>query len=79
MSASECLVTLGVALGIFGPKKLPLLAQHLGWCMNKINTLKQYYQQQWHHYREQLALQERIEQAQQADHQYRHHQNVEEN
>ncbi|CAM2904833.1 TatB protein (twin arginine translocation) [Legionella steigerwaltii] len=40
MSSNELLVILIVALIVFGPKKLPMLATHLGFLIRKLNQLK---------------------------------------
>lgn len=40
MSLTELLVTLLVALIVFGPKQLPMLAKHLGLLFGKANRLK---------------------------------------
>lgn len=40
INTSEVLVILLVALIVFGPSKLPMLARHLGLALAKINDLK---------------------------------------
>ncbi len=39
--SSELLVIIVVALIVFGPAKLPMLARHLGLALGKINRLKE--------------------------------------
>lgn len=44
MSLAEMLVILSVSLMVFGPKKLPMLARHLGFWFGKFRR----WQEQWH-------------------------------
>ncbi len=71
MSAGELLLTLLVALFVFGPSKLPMLAHHLGKLFAKLNYYKQkaamFYQSQLN----EQQLQENIKKAEQADINYR--------
>ncbi|MGL6028870.1 MAG: twin-arginine translocase TatA/TatE family subunit [Legionella sp.] len=67
MSAGELLLILLVTLLVFGPKKLPMLATHLGLLLKKINGLKQQASVWWHQQQQQLTLQENERKAQEAD------------
>ncbi len=70
MNLAELLLTLLVALLVFGPKKLPLLAHHLGRLMARLH----YYQQQWKTFFQQQCdtqqLQDNIKKAEAADRDY---------
>ncbi|AHE68362.1 twin-arginine translocase TatA/TatE family subunit [Legionella oakridgensis] len=70
MSAGEVLLTLLVALLVFGPSKLPMLAHHLA----KMARLLHHYQQQWSRFwQSQLnehQLQENLKKAKKADTKY---------
>lgn len=75
MSGSELLLILLVALIVFGPKKLPMLATHLGLMLSKVTHLKQ----QVHQWQQQLTLQENERKAQAADEHYKKASNKEQN
>ncbi|HBI22397.1 MAG TPA: preprotein translocase subunit TatB [Legionella sp.] len=70
MSTSELLLTVVVALVVFGPKKLPMLARHLGQLIAKGH----HYQQQalaiWQSHLNKQRLQENRNRAQEADASY---------
>lgn len=76
MSSSELLLILLVALIVFGPKKLPMLATHLGLMLSKVTHLKQQVHQWW---QQQLTLQENERKAQAADEHYKKASNDEQN
>lgn len=67
MSAGECLLTLLVSLIVFGPKKLPMLACHLGQIIRTLNIFKQRLCRIWQTYLSEQRLQENTEKAHQAD------------
>lgn len=70
MNLAELLLTLMVALLVFGPKKLPMLAHHLGRVIARVNG----YQQKWIKFCQQQCeaqqLQENIQKAEAADRDY---------
>ena len=70
MNLMELLLTLMVALIAFGPKKLPMLAHHLGRLAARLNV----YQQQWTKFyeaeRHAHQLQENIKKAAAAELEY---------
>lgn len=71
MSSGELLLTFIVALAVFGPSKLPMLATHLGQLLQKLNQLKgvagNFWQQQMNEYQ----LQENKRKADEADKKYK--------
>lgn len=67
MSLEQLLLTIGVALLVFNPKKLPLLAQHLGSLIRYINAFKQHSLDFWKKQEQQLQFQKNLEKAQHAD------------
>ena len=70
MSMGELLITLIVALVVFGPKKLPMLAQHLGLLLGRFNHYKQQTATFWQQQLKEQQLQENIRKAQKADTRY---------
>ena len=70
MSLGELLLTALVALLVFGPEHLPMLARHLGKVMRQVNHYKQLAQQFWDSHNNQLQLDENIKKAQAADEKY---------
>lgn len=70
MSLGELLLTVLVALLVFGPEHLPMLARHIGKFMRQINHYKQMTQQFWDSQNTQLQLDENIKKAQAGDKQY---------
>ncbi len=71
MSSGELLVILIVALIVFGPKKLPMLATHLGILIRKFNQLKAQAAVLWQQQLHVLQLQENERKAKEADEQYK--------
>lgn len=67
MSLSELLLTAIVALIVFGPKKLPMLAHHLGRLMVKYNHYRQTVLLFWQQQRLSHQLEDNIRKAEQAD------------
>ena len=67
MNLAELLLTFMVALLVFGPKKLPMLAHHLGRLIARVNG----YQQKWINFfqqqRDAQQLQENTQKAEAAD------------
>ena len=70
MSVGELLLTLIVALVVFGPKKLPMVAHHLGQLTGRLNGYKQQVQTLWQQELNEQQLQENIKKAQKADASY---------
>lgn len=70
MSSGELLLTLLVALIVFGPSKLPMLATHLGQLIKKIHQIKTHATTIWHQQLQELQLQENKQKAKKADAQY---------
>lgn len=70
MSLGELLLTLIVALAVFGPTKLPMLARHLGKLVAKFNYYKQQIETFWQQQIKEQQLQENIKKAQKADADY---------
>ena len=70
MSLGELLVTLLVALLVFGPKQLPMVAYHLGKCWRRINEYKQQLATLWHAQWKEHQLQENTRKAKEADASY---------
>ena len=68
---SEFLVILIVALIVFGPTKLPMLATHLGLLVRKLNQLKTHINQFWQKQLNEFQLQENKRKAEIADRQYK--------
>ncbi|WP_392538361.1 twin-arginine translocase TatA/TatE family subunit [Legionella sp. 227] len=71
MSSGELLVILMVALIVFGPKKLPMLATHLGLLLRKLNQLKAQAAALWQQQLNAVQLQENQRKAKEADEQYK--------
>ena len=71
MSSGELLLTFIVALIVFGPSKLPMLATHLGLLMRKINQLKEQAASFWQQQINEHQLQENQRKAELADEQYK--------
>ena len=71
MSSGEFLVIFIVALIVFGPKKLPMLASHLGLLIRKLNQLKAQASVFWQQQLNALQLQENQRKAKEADQQYK--------
>jgi len=75
MSSGELLLTLVVALIVFGPKKLPMLATHLGLLLRKTNQLREKVALLWHHQLNELQLKENLRKAELADDLYKREEN----
>ncbi|MCW8470344.1 twin-arginine translocase TatA/TatE family subunit [Fluoribacter gormanii] len=71
MSSGELLVIFIVALIVFGPKKLPMLATHLGLLVKTFNQLKMQAAMLWQQQLNALQLQENQRKAKEADEQYK--------
>lgn len=70
MSSGELLLTLIVALIVFGPSKLPMLATHLGLLMRKINQFKEHVSSFWQQQLNEIQLQENQRKAEKVDEEY---------
>lgn len=70
MSAGELLLTLVVALFVLGPKKLPMVATHLGQLVRRFNQVKQQALDFWQQQLNDQQLQENIKKAEMADKDY---------
>lgn len=71
MSSGELLLTLIVALIVFGPSKLPMLATHLGLLVRKINQIKEQATAFWQQQLNEQQLLENQRRAEQGDKQYK--------
>lgn len=71
MNSGELLLIFTVALIVFGPSKLPMLATHLGLLMRKINRLKEQASSFWQQQLNELQLQENQRKAKEGDEQYK--------
>jgi sec-independent protein translocase protein TatB len=71
MSSGELLVIFIVALIVFGPKKLPMLATHLGLLVRALNRLKTQATVLWQQQLNALQLEENQRKAKEADEQYK--------
>lgn len=67
MSLSELLLTAFVALIVFGPSKMPMLAKHLGIAMKHINQFKQQLSEFWQNQLNEAQLIENNHKAEKAD------------
>lgn len=70
MSGELILIVL-VALLVFGPKKLPMLATHLGLVMRQISIWKNKINVLWEQQVQELQLQENQRKADEADKHYK--------
>jgi len=70
MSMAELFITMLVALVVFGPKKLPMVARHLGRLLGRFNHYKQQAAMLWQQQLKEQQLQENIKKAQKADASY---------
>ncbi|MBL7481673.1 Sec-independent protein translocase subunit TatA/TatB [Legionella bononiensis] len=71
MSSGELLLTFIVAVIVFGPSKLPMLATHLGLLMRKVNQLKVYAAEFWQQQLNEIQLQENKRKAELGDEEYK--------
>lgn len=67
----ELLVIFIVALIVFGPKKLPMLATHLGLLMRQVQQWKTKAQTFWQQQLNEYQLQENQRKAEEADKHYK--------
>ncbi|HDV5710949.1 TPA: twin-arginine translocase TatA/TatE family subunit [Legionella pneumophila] len=70
MSLGELLLIFIVALIVFGPSKLSMLATHLGMLVRKINQLKEHTSSFWQQQLNEIQLYENQRKAEKADQQY---------
>jgi sec-independent protein translocase protein TatB len=70
VSLSELLVIMLVTVLVFGPKKLPMLAYHLGVALRYLLNYKQLAVQAWQQLLSEQKLQENLEKAQRVDQSY---------
>lgn len=70
MSSGELLLTLFVALIVFGPNKLPMLADHLGRLFRLLNRFRQQALNFWHNQMNEQQLIENTRKANEADVRY---------
>jgi Tat protein translocase TatB subunit len=71
--SSELLVIIIVALIVFGPQKLPMLATHLGLLVRKISQFKAQAAVFWQQQLKEYQLQENTRKAEKADKHYKEH------
>ncbi|MGC1183328.1 Sec-independent protein translocase subunit TatA/TatB [Legionella sp.] len=67
----ELLLILIVALIVFGPTKLPMLASHLGLLLRKFNQLSTHAAAFWQQQLNEYQLQENQRKAEEADKKYK--------
>jgi len=67
MSTGQLLLTMLVAMLVFGPSKLPMLAKHLALIINRLNQHKQHLMNFWQHQLNEQQLQENNKKAADAD------------
>ncbi|WP_058529928.1 Sec-independent protein translocase subunit TatA/TatB [Legionella londiniensis] len=70
MSSSELFIILAVALLAFGPKKLPMLARHIGQFIAWINRLQQQLGKAWQEELNKQQLEDNLKKAAIADKAY---------
>jgi sec-independent protein translocase protein TatB len=70
MNSAELLVIFLVAVVVFGPRKLPLLAEHLGRLIRYLNHFKEEASTFWHAQLNQQQLRENTSKAEKADRAY---------
>lgn len=70
MSSGELILTLLVALLVFGPQKLPMLARHLAWLVKQLQAWQQQATALWQQVQLQQQLEANLEKARSADQQY---------
>ena len=76
MSMGELLLTLLVALLVFGPKQLPMVAYHLGKLFGRFNHYKHQMTDIWQQQLNEHQLQENIKKAEKADTDYQKDNNL---
>ena len=67
MSSGQLLLTVLIALLVFGPDKLPMLAQHAGRLLSRLERYKQQATALWQAQLNEQQLQENTRQAHAAD------------
>ena len=67
MSSGELLLTFLVAIVVFGPSKLPMLAEHLGKLARHLNRLKEQVTTFWQNQLSEQQLKENTRKAEKAD------------
>ncbi|MCP0914931.1 MULTISPECIES: twin-arginine translocase TatA/TatE family subunit [Legionella] len=70
MSTGELLLILIVALLVFGPGKMPMLAQHLGKCVRLLQQYRQQILEFWQAQMNEQQLQDNLKKAEEADKKY---------
>lgn len=70
MNSAELLLTAAVALLVFGPKKLPMLATHLALVIRKIHQIRAQASALWQQQTAQLTLEDNLKKAEEADKKY---------
>ncbi len=70
MSISELLLTVFVAVIVFGPDKLPMLAKHIGLAVKKLNRLKEQFSEFWQQQLNEAQLLENTQKAEKVDGDY---------
>jgi len=70
MSMAELIMTLVVAIIVFGPARLPMAARHLGLFIKTINRYKQHFSQWWQQQLNEAQLLENTKKAEEVDKQY---------
>lgn len=70
MNSAELLLTAAVALLVFGPKKLPMLATHLALVIRKIRQIRAQASALWQQQTAQLTLEDNLKKAEEADKKY---------
>ena len=71
MSSGELLLIFIVALIVFGPSKLPMLATHLGILMRRISQFKEHASLFWQQQLKELQLDENKRKAEEVDKRYK--------
>lgn len=79
MSMGQVLLTLLIALLVFGPSKLPMLADHLGRLLSMLNNYKQQANKLWQAQLNEHHLQENKRKAVEADGIYQQDKMINEN
>lgn len=69
--SGELILIFIVALIVFGPSKLPMVATHLGLLMRRVNRFKELAGSFWQQQINEHQLQENLRKAQEGDNQYK--------
>ena len=67
MSLGELLVIILVMVFVFGPKKLPMLARHLGLVVQKIARVQYALSQIWRAYMQEQTFRENLQKAEKVE------------